>query len=361
MRMLAPFAAALALAPSTLWAQSVPIQDLVKDSKPLALNDLTSDYRAVRLSVEGSTDTMTSMFSNPMMLMFMGIGMMTGGGGEGAQMFDLFGMMGLYWTKGETIDIAGQPFLKAYQVTLDMGAMARMSGPASPPMEGAPTRPDEDDEPSDAPPLSGPEASIGAVQPGEPPLPIKLVPTMVRVSSITSISPDVDLTPDEFRERVKRLMEMPASGGMAPGTAAPEGVASGVPVLRDVPLEASAARDRTQDMSNMKQVLLATVIYASDYDDVFPKANSTAEVKAVIMPYCKSEEIFHYSQGMLRFNVRLSGKSMTSLEEPADTPLFWISKPYPDGRMMVGYTDGHVAMVTMEKWREHVAKYRIKE
>ena len=96
MRMLAPIAAALALAPSTIWAQSVPIQDLVKDSKPLALSDLSSDYRAVRLSVEGSSDAMTSMFSNPMMLMFMGIGMLTGGGGEGAQMFDLFGMMGLY-------------------------------------------------------------------------------------------------------------------------------------------------------------------------------------------------------------------------------------------------------------------------
>lgn len=353
MRMFAPLAAALALAPSTIWAQSVPIQDLVKDSKPLALSDLSSDYRAVRLSVEGSNDAMTSMFSNPMMLMFMGIGMLTGGGGEGAQMFDLFGMMGLYWTKGETIDIGGQPFLKAYQVTMDMGAMARMSGPGAPTMEGVPARPDGEDEPSDAPPLSGPEASISSAQQGQPPLPIKLVPTMVRVSSITSISPDTDLTPDEFRARINRLMEMPGSGTISPGTAIPmDAPSTGM---------AESAGDRAQDMSNLKQVLLATIIYASDYDDVFPKANSTAEVKGLLMPYCKNEEIFQFSQGMLRFNVRLSGKPMTTVEEPADTPLFWVGKPYSDGRMMVGYTDGHVAMVTMEKWREHVAKYRIKE
>ncbi len=111
------------------------------------------------------------------------------------------------------------------------------------------------------------------------------------------------------------------------------------------------AGDRTVGLSNVKQVALGLMMYASDEDDKFPKADSTAAARALVMPYLKSEEVWTSpAGGRILYNTALSGVAQTSLEKVAETPLVWEEKAAPDGTRAVGFADGHAKRVGEAEW-----------
>ena len=91
-----------------------------------------------------------------------------------------------------------------------------------------------------------------------------------------------------------------------------------------------ANRARTKAMSQSKQVALAIIMYASDFDDKYPPNSDWANL---IDPYMRNREL---SNG---FNYALDGIDMTRIDSPAETIMGSVDTPW--GRA-IAYADGHV-------------------
>lgn len=86
---------------------------------------------------------------------------------------------------------------------------------------------------------------------------------------------------------------------------------------------------RAQLLSNSKQIGLAIMMYAQDYDETFPSGG----LSDTIMPYLKNSDILN------GFQFTYSGPlELGKIEKPADTVLGFISGP---GGRAVLYADGH--------------------
>ena len=112
------------------------------------------------------------------------------------------------------------------------------------------------------------------------------------------------------------------------------GTAFIAPLVR-VPKEPIYQMLRAVAMSNAKQVGLGIMMYVQDYDEMFPTKD--ANVKEVVFPYVKSNEVFE------KFVYYYPGESIAKLDKPAETILGAI--PGPGGEAVL-YADGHV------KWRD---------
>jgi len=110
---------------------------------------------------------------------------------------------------------------------------------------------------------------------------------------------------------------------------------------------------RAQDLSNVKQVSLGIILYSSDYDDVYPNADSTAAAQNRVFPYTKNADIWKSKNpagGRILFNTSLSRTSSTELANPAQTLLVWDENPWEDGGRNVGYADGHAKYLSAAEW-----------
>ncbi len=97
------------------------------------------------------------------------------------------------------------------------------------------------------------------------------------------------------------------------------------------------------------------LMYSSDYDDNYPYAQGTAAVKFVTYPYVKNKKVwetYNPNGGQIVFNMGVAGANATSIQNPADTVMFYETMPWPDGRRAVAYTDGHVKHVASDVWAE---------
>ncbi len=108
---------------------------------------------------------------------------------------------------------------------------------------------------------------------------------------------------------------------------------------------------QTQCMSNLKQLEMAMLIYATERKEVLPPADSWEEA---IAEYIGDAAILTCPKTGKRyvFNEALGGMDIKHIEDPARTPMLW--EPAVDaeglvgphmGQFTVGYVDGHVTVV----------------
>jgi prepilin-type processing-associated H-X9-DG protein len=110
---------------------------------------------------------------------------------------------------------------------------------------------------------------------------------------------------------------------------------------------AKKAADATVILSNLKQLALGAILYATDQDE---KLNlSTATLKTKLLPYVKSEAIFKAPDGKplpIVFNSNLTGKRFGDVRRPAETVMMSLggkgSLVFTDGRTPIAFVDGHV-------------------
>jgi len=117
----------------------------------------------------------------------------------------------------------------------------------------------------------------------------------------------------------------------------------------EVMARARQAAKKTQCLSNVKQLGLATIMYSLDHDDVLPK--TSAGWKAAIMPYAKNEQIFHCpddTSGAVSYflDPRVAGMSTTRIAQPAATAMVVEGTTKKTafrhgGSAMIAFTDGH--------------------
>jgi hypothetical protein len=113
-----------------------------------------------------------------------------------------------------------------------------------------------------------------------------------------------------------------------------------VPLVRLSAAQFGAANTealRLRTMQQAKQIGLAAMMYAQDYDGTMPPAG---DVRSPLGPYLLNKGAFNDPvTNAPGFTYLLNGEKLSSIAAPATTPLGYLSGP--DGRAVV-YADGHV-------------------
>lgn len=281
--------------------------------------DLPEGYGAVKIKSGGGGGLM-DMLGSPMMMIFGMMGAMGGGGGNEPPM-GLFSALDLSWTRGDTVSVMGNRFLVTYKLDLDMAEMAKMGETKSMDFSG---------------------------------LDLKLM--LVRPDSIQSISPRPDITKEAF----VALLAAPTSKGMT--TSPFEATATvEVPEAPAHPETLTGSDVQKEHGQNMRQVALGALMYGADHDDWLPYAQSTNAIFEELLPYTKVKSVYKsfHPTGRVLFNMSLSGASFAAVTAPSDTPLFYDSEPWSDGRRGVTFADGHFRYVDAATWAELETNLRL--
>lgn len=96
-------------------------------------------------------------------------------------------------------------------------------------------------------------------------------------------------------------------------------------------------------LSNSKQLALAAIMYAQDYDEMYPYGKTTAAIKPKVMPYLKNKAIFvdPTSGKDFAYNANMSAMALARMKNPAGTVLFHSPVAHTDGKFTIAYADGH--------------------
>lgn len=227
--------------------------------------------------------------------------LLSGGGNASEEpIMQLLRLSEISWTDGEWKTIDGESYLITYQMHVELPDLMKSRNKAD---------------------LTPPNLQL----------------RLIRKSSITSLEPLAGVTKDDY---TKVLL---------PDTALSS------------PSQIAAKRAAT--LSNMKQISLGLIMYASDYDDVLPYAQGTEAVKYVTYPYIKNVQIwktYNPNGGDIRFNMCLAGADFADIERPAETVMFYESKQWPDGTRCVAFTDGHVKMLDPNVWMNAASTLSLK-
>lgn len=292
-------------------SQTAPIADLALDQFPavLQLADLTEDYKAVRLAVGNATLGGPGDLAGSSLFYL---------GGANGSIPDLFSLVGTYWTKGQTVSVAGKEFLVAYK--LEVGLLFRAK----------------------------PE-TIGAS--------LKL--HLLRANQLSAISP----APDVTKSRLEKALAEDKTPLNDPGLVPFPSVGTDTPVLAAILLpvftQAKVAAQKTASLSNIKQAALAVLMYCGDNDDHMPYVHSTGAVVKLTHPYLKDVSIWWTSDGRrFLFNMAVSGVNASAIERPSETVLVYAEKPRSDGTREVAFVDGHAKIVKPEEWARYESTLR---
>lgn len=296
-------------------AQDVSFNDILNgagSATVLKIKDLTADYKAVHLHIAGeqSQGMMGGLSGIMMMAMMSSKG---SGGGPPLAMMQTMGLADISWTKGQTIHFGGHEFLVTYKMNLGM-----VMGPSS-----------------ESDPKMG--ASLGL--------------NLVRSDLLSSMAPD-KMTPDGLRQILSE------SGAVLDADVPYQSPQSGddammAAILFPVFAQAKLAAQKTNTLSNAKQLALAGLMYSNDWDDLNPYVQSTSQFKTVTMPYLKSEAPWttgNPNGSRFLFAMNLAGVNSEAVDRPGEAPFIYESKPWPDGRRVVAFLDGHAKMVTPDEW-----------
>ena len=118
------------------------------------------------------------------------------------------------------------------------------------------------------------------------------------------------------------------------------------------PGTATGASAATMALSRVKQVAVGIMLYATDNDDRYPKADSTLAARAAVLPYLKDGSLWPLGpRDRVLYNTALSGVSEVAIDQPSSTLLLWQETPDADGSRAVGFADGHGETVGADEWK----------
>lgn len=280
-------------------------QDVAKAQGAIALQEtisakeLPDGYKPYKVKTAGTPGIMDS-FRSIMPFMMMGGSSQAP---ETARIVQLVELSELIWSKGEMTNMWGTDYILAYRLDVNLRDVQ--------------IRPEEHS--------------------GMPPMKLQLV--MIKPSEIVQISPDTVWT----KENLAHWLEGEKGAHMHPGAQSESARFN----------DAQTAAKQTQSLSNIKQMALGLLIYAADYDDLFPAAQSTKAVRFVIYPYVKNLDVFRSKNPIgseFNFNTALSGVSQVDIPDPVGTVLLYEPIAWPDGTRVVAFADGHAKKVNEQTW-----------
>ena len=280
-------------------AQEISLQELVKGqygkyATELKVSDLPDDFSAIKISTSpNSSDPMAAL--GPIMTFSM-----MGQAGDVSFKYKLFQCC---WSNGDVIRVGPlqKNFLVTYKLDMDM---------------------------SDLMPSRVAAFTAGTSMPTPAAKEPRLVINLVALDSVLAVTPYPSITKKDLTTAFSKsnmAFDVPAQSDMGQSTA----------------------------LSNIKQISLGMIMYAGDYDDVYPYAQGTNTVRGVIAPYLKNDKLWNTGNpngGQFVFNMGMAGTLATSIPDPANLVMFYETQPWPDGRRAVSFADGHAKWVEPKVW-----------
>lgn len=278
-------------------AQATDVKDLLSGSAApltLKLKDLNTDWRRFTTSATGGD--VAGAISSVMSAMF-------GGAGGG----------GAYYTKGQTVLLAGETFLVTYRVKskpLDFASLMQ-AGPASRPKLEKLT----------------PDTTLAL--------------SLLNLRAIASLN---EIRPFNIQEEIAESESL--AKAMENG---PFGGGGGAGDTEAAPEEESGS---DASIANLKQLGLAVMMYSQDYDETLPPLTDAAAAKKAIMPYVKNDKVFVSpdTKQPFRFNAALSKHKLAAIKEPASMVLAYEAQPNKEQMRAVVFLDGHAKRVPESDW-----------
>jgi hypothetical protein len=123
-------------------------------------------------------------------------------------------------------------------------------------------------------------------------------------------------------------------------------------ILFPVFAQARAKAREASSVSNLRQLGLAAMLYAQDYDEHLPPLENMQVAKKLLYPYVKNDEIFKQpgTGEPYRTNPAASRKSLAAIVEPTKLILFYEATPGATGHRAVVFADGHAKAVSEAEW-----------
>ena len=218
-------------------------------------------------------------------------------GGMGAIFGPVATVGGAYYTKGDTVTVAGETFLLAYR---QQGAQISLYQMVA----------------------SGPGGAQMEELTAESPVTLSLL-------SLRNLAGMNDIRPFDLQQE---LAEYKKASEQAAQTASQMGGG---------------------ESNNLQQLALAVQMYISDYDALPPLGDAETAAQA-LMEYVSDDTVFtDPSTGdAYAVNSSLSGKSLSEIDDPAQAVVFYQAEPGNDGKRGVAFLDGHVQRVSDSQWEE---------
>lgn len=223
---------------------------------------------------------------------------------EGEEQFEKVRYLDARWTKGDVVEIGGKGYLVTYKTDMNEVMMA----------------------------TSG--EMVMTKQ-------LALHLELVNLDNVRTLSPLADLTPAKYAELFGDMFAD----------------------ISRATRQVSGARGQTAALSHVKQLTLAMLMYATDYDDLTPYAQSTKTVAYVTEPYMKNDAIWETGNpegSKFYFNMAIAGVSLSNVLDPAATVMFYESRGWPDGRRIVSFCDGHAKIITENEWQQYKLTLNVK-
>ncbi len=202
----------------------------------------------------------------------------------------------VYYSRGETVTVDGEPFWIAYRLrtpAVDVAGLIQrgMAGRQAPPAAEKPT-PDSE-------------------------LALALLP-------VRQTGPLIEITPFD--------LEVELAGGDAS------------PAAREDARDRAA---RASQLDGLREAAKAVLLYAQDGDKSLPPLQSAEVAAKALQPYAKDRAIFQN----LTPNSALAGKKLAEVPNHGGTVLFYETKPGAGGRG-VAFLDGRTERVSPARWEE---------
>jgi|GEM_PF-3251396 len=118
-------------------------------------------------------------------------------------------------------------------------------------------------------------------------------------------------------------------------------------------VQTKAFENQSKALTNAKMIGIATEMYLADHKDRYPAVRDTEHFKQAVAPYLQSSKVWislNPKGGGLCFALNLAGVNEAVPEIPGDIPLLYDSKPWPDGKRIVTFADGHTDFVKSQDW-----------
>jgi hypothetical protein len=231
-----------------------------------------------------------------------------GGGETGAWMQFVAGggiSSNVYYTRGETVPVEGKLMLVAYRPKIEEMSFVDIMSGKTPEMRGA---------------LSAESL---------------LTLSLINLETATSLD---DIRPfnlqQELEESKKQTEKLGELTKVRPGP---------------------GVEEDTSSLGNLKQLALALLMYADDYDEMLPDLKTPENMKQALLPYLRDDSIFSDPAGGKAYGVNsgLSQKNINDIAAPADTVVFYETRAgEKTGLRGVAFLDGHTQLVDDARWQQ---------
>ncbi len=131
----------------------------------------------------------------------------------------------------------------------------------------------------------------------------------------------------------------------------------GVPIIAailfPVFMQAKVAAQKTQTLSNMKQLGLSEILFQSDHEDRYANVRSEKAVFALLAPYLPTMARTRSANPKgheILFNFKLAGHTGSQLKSLGETIVFYEAQPWYDGKRCVEFADGHAKLLDAQAW-----------